>query len=314
MKEEIDVSIVIVCMNNLKNLYPCLDSINNNTSCKYETFIVAYLFSKENLVKLKEDYDWVTIIESNEIRGFSENNNLALKKASGKFCFVLNDDTFFSTPVIDQLFKSFDDVEAAIISPNIVFPDGSEQCCGRPKMTWYHYILRDFKLWKEENDTKYSNKKGIFQSYNILGAAFMIRTSVFKELNWFDERYFFCPEDVALSTELNKQGYNVYVNSNIILYHIGGGSNWSNIAFATKPAAIKGGIIFYSAGYLYRKLFLTFAFLVSNLIRFLFYYFKSIFLNTQQNSMKKATFLNVITALFSKQTPKSLFIKFYSKV
>ena len=66
---EQQVSIVIVCMNNLKNLYPCLDSIRKYTHVSYETLVVAYLFSKENLERLKRDYSWIRIIESNEIRG-----------------------------------------------------------------------------------------------------------------------------------------------------------------------------------------------------------------------------------------------------
>ena len=52
----IKVSIVIVCMNNLKNLYPCLNSIIKHTSVSYEILVVAYLFSRKNLEKLKVDY------------------------------------------------------------------------------------------------------------------------------------------------------------------------------------------------------------------------------------------------------------------
>ena len=66
----IEVSIVIVCMNNLKNLYPCLNSIRKYTTVSYETLVVAYLFSEENLEKVQHDFPWVTFIESNEIRGF----------------------------------------------------------------------------------------------------------------------------------------------------------------------------------------------------------------------------------------------------
>lgn len=62
----IDVAIVIVCMNNLKNLYPCLESIRKYTSVTYETLVVAYLFTPDNLRKAKEDFPWVTFIESNE--------------------------------------------------------------------------------------------------------------------------------------------------------------------------------------------------------------------------------------------------------
>ena len=97
----IDVSIVIVCMNNLKNLYPCLESIKKYTMVSYECFVVAYLFTKENLEKVKTDFPWVEFVESNEIRGFSENNNLALRQAKGKYCFVVNDDTEMKMPVID---------------------------------------------------------------------------------------------------------------------------------------------------------------------------------------------------------------------
>ena len=43
---EQQVSIVIVCMNNLKNLYPCLDSIRKYTHVSYETLVVAYLSRK----------------------------------------------------------------------------------------------------------------------------------------------------------------------------------------------------------------------------------------------------------------------------
>ena len=78
------VAIVIVCMNNLKNLIPCLDSIKTYTHTDYEVWLVAYMFSKENLNIVKEKYPDVIIVESNDIRGFAENNNLALRKVKSK--------------------------------------------------------------------------------------------------------------------------------------------------------------------------------------------------------------------------------------
>ena len=88
-----EVSVIIVSMNNYEVLSRCLDSIRTHTSTSYEVFVVAYLFSPENLQHLRQNYPWAQINESNEIRGFSANNNLALRKATGKYCFVLNDDT-----------------------------------------------------------------------------------------------------------------------------------------------------------------------------------------------------------------------------
>ena len=45
------VSIVIVCMNRMDNLYPCLEGVRAHTSVSCETFVVAYRFSPDNLAR-----------------------------------------------------------------------------------------------------------------------------------------------------------------------------------------------------------------------------------------------------------------------
>lgn len=51
---DISVSVIIVCMNNLDNLYPCIKSIMKYTQVPYEIIVTAFLFSDENLKKSKE--------------------------------------------------------------------------------------------------------------------------------------------------------------------------------------------------------------------------------------------------------------------
>ena len=99
------VSIVVVSMDRLDNLYPCLKGLQAHTSVSCETFVVAYRFSPQHLAQAIADFPWVRWIESNEIRGFSENNNLALRQASGRYCFVLNDDTEIHEDVVGALVK-----------------------------------------------------------------------------------------------------------------------------------------------------------------------------------------------------------------
>lgn len=248
----IEVSIVIVCMNNLKNLYPCLNSIRKYTTVAYETFVVAYLFSKENLEKVKQDFPWVTFIESNEIRGFSENNNLALRQAKGKYCFVVNDDTEMKMSVIDRLVEDFSVLpeNVAIVSPKLIHSDGSDQVCGVPPISFKTVILEKLHLWNRKKQIHFVNQTGLFKSYNIIGAAFLIKRDIFESVDWFDERYFFCPEDIALSTLLNNKGYACYVDGNAKIIHYEGmsGKSLSLIQTATKPAARRGSIIFLSKG------------------------------------------------------------------
>lgn len=321
-RESIDVSIVIVCMNNLNNLYPCLESIRKYTSeVTYETFVVAYLFTEKNLEKVKTDFPWVTFIESNEIRGFSENNNLALRQARGNYCFVLNDDTEMQMPVIDRLVSTIENLpeNVAIVSPRLIGYDGVTQVCGRPYKNWKHILLGMVHLYNEKDDRKYSNKTGKFQSYNIIGAAFLIKTKILEKAGYFDEYFFFSPEDVALSTKVNKMGYQCWVNADVTLIHKEGmsGKSLSMIQTATRPAHAKGGVYFYAGN--------TTTGMGYNLLRiaYLLRASSQYVAHSIKGSMKSRPNADYILSigdwhtcmtLMNKMTPKQIFIKYYLRL
>ena len=303
-------------MNNLNNLYPCLESIKTNTKeVTYETIVVCYLFSKDNLRKLKKDFPHVKIIKSDEIRGFSENNNLALRQAKGRHCFVLNDDTYFDTPVITELVNCLDKLpkDVIVVSPTVYNTNGSIQHCGRPKYNLFTIILYNLGLLRwYENHSKFTNKKGVFQTYNLFGAAFLIRTKEFESLGFFDESFFFCPEDIALSTKINKMGYRCFVKADSSLMHVGGGT-WSKTIQATKPATEKGNLIFFGSGCFYKKMLYI---LISSSIHALRFLYWLIIKNDE--SSKRIVMMNAnrnaIYAVFSNKTPKELFVKFFNKM
>lgn len=241
-----EVSIVIVNMNCPDTLIPCLDSIKAYTKVSYETLVVAYMYTTENLLRIKEQYPWVTILESNELRGFSENNNLALRQAKGKYCFVVNDDTWMDMPVIDKLILDFEKLSdgVAAISPKIVFPNGKVQTCGRAPWTVGRYLLHYLHLVDETRPSKWSMKEGLFQTWTLNGACFMARTYAFRAVGWFDERYTFTPEDIALGHAFNDAGYSVYADADVTITHIANATA-SRMEGAIKPTRVRGSLLFY---------------------------------------------------------------------
>lgn len=307
------VSIVIVCMNNLNNLYPCLDSIKKYTTISYEIFVVAYLFTSENLKKAKAYFPWVIFIESNEIRGFSENNNLALKQARGKYCFVVNDDTEMKMPVVDELVNTIESLPAsvAIVSPTTLNRDGSIQRCGKPPYSLFTKILEQMRLIKYyERYSRYTNKKGVFKSYNITGAAFLIKKNFFEKMGWFDEQYFFCPEDIALSTKLNEMGYSCYVNDAICIFHYGGGT-WSKIQPATMPSSEMGQVLFYGRKSLLMKgltrlIILNFRICGAIGWKIIYWLFHS-----KKSKIMFESCKNTICSISGNRTPKEIFTHYY---
>lgn len=295
-----EVSVVIVCMNRPDLLFPCLDSLRAHTSLSFEVWVVAYRFSDQNLKELETRYPWVEVVPSLEIRGFSENNNLALKQVRGRYCFILNDDTLLNMPVIDRLVADLEKLpaSAAAISPCIRFANGAIQTCGRTPWTARRYARHYLHLVNEAEDTPSST---VFQTYTLNGACFLIKTEVFREAGWFDERFFFTPEDIALGHKLNEMGYTVWADPSVSITHLAGGSV-SAMEPAIKPARVRGSLIFYGEP-LWLRCFIW-CFEALRVVKYAF------LPATERNRLMSRTARNVMRTAFSKASPKELFIRF----
>ena len=311
-----DVSIVIVCMNRTDNLYPCLQSIRDHTGVSYECLVVAYMFDPAALAKAKEDFPWAEFIESNEIRGFSENNNLALRRARGRFCFVLNDDTEFSTPVIDSLMADFEHLpkNTAIVSPRLVNADGSLQLCGRPPYPARNYLLQQWHRYSEPIDNVSGRQPEfgqVYRSWNITGACFLIRTEIFEQLGWFDETYFFTPEDIALGTLAVNSGYTLWVDAAVEVTH-----KWrttaSRISPAVRPAAVKGSLLLFSGGSRLRYFLLATGVWFAEFSKRVKARIRWQRSHTEEDRIKLQTFRNITANIFNRLTPKEIFKRYYN--
>ena len=309
------VSIVIVCMNRMDILYPCLEGLRAHTGVPCETFVVAYRFSPENLAKAQADFPWVSWVVSDELRGFSENNNLALRQARGRYCFVVNDDTEVREDVIGALVKDFEQLppDAAIVSPRLLNADGSLQLCGRPPYPARYYVLQQWHLHREPIDDTVGRTPlfgEVFRTSNITGAAFLIRTDIFRELGWFDETYFFTPEDIALSTLARKKGYDVYVDRAVAITH-----KWrttaTRISPAIRPAAVRGSLLFFSGGSRLKYGLLALPVWLAEFSKRTKAALKLRRDPSEANRIAWETFRNITRSIFTCRSPKEIFIRYY---
>jgi hypothetical protein len=299
-----EVSVIIVCMGGpRKHLEACLAGLKAHTSAPYEVLTVAYRWTPEDKEAFALSHPEVTLIPSDEVRGFSENNNLALPLAKGRYCFILNDDTRIDAPVVDTLLADFEKLpqEAAVVSPCIRFADGRVQTCGRAPWTAWRYARHYLHLVDETRPSRWSMKEGLFQTYTLNGACFLIRTEVFKALGWFDERFFFTPEDIALGHKLNEAGYSVWTDAGVSITHLAGGSV-SAMEAAIKPARVRGSLLFYGEPFGLKVFIWCF-----EALRVAKYAFLP---RSPRNDLMKKTARNVMQTVFSKESPKEIFLKF----
>jgi GT2 family glycosyltransferase len=308
-----NVTISIISMNNGHMLTRCLDSIINLTKgTDYEIVVVAYLFDKQVLNEFIIKYLTVKFIVNDEITGFAENNNIILKQSKSKYFFVLNDDTYFENDLITNLITTLEtlDKSVAFISPVLYYPDGRVQFNGREKYTWIDYILVKLHIEKLRFKLRHSNKCGIYQSYNISGACFLVKSEVMKELGFFNEKYFFCPEDIELSTLANERGFKVYVDTNLSITHIHEATSTS-IKAAISPIATFGTIDFVSRNSMIILVILKLFTLIISVTKLLLSLF-----NFNKNT-RKIQFYSMywtIKYMFTWLSYKELFIILYNQV
>ena len=309
------VSVVIVCMDRPDLLYPCLEGIRAHTSVSYEVWVVAYLFSPEHLAALKADWPEVKVIESRELRGFSENNNLALRQVTGEYCFIVNDDTLMSMPVIDRLVADFDRLpaDAAIVSPKIVFPDGRVQTCGRAPWTAWRYVKHYLHLVDETVPSAWSMKKGLFRTWTVNGACFLIKTAVFRAAGWFDETYTFTPEDIAIGHKVNQMGYSVWADADVSITHLAGGTV-SRLEAAIKPTRVRGALQFYSGGNPVKYALLGGFVWCTEALRRLKYLFADKSDPSSRAAIMDATARNVMRSVFTRRSSKEVFTRLYKEI
>ena len=309
------VSVVIVCMDRPDLLYPCLESMRVHNQAECEVWVVAYRFSEENLARLKSDWPAVKIVESRELRGFSENNNLALRQVTGDYCFIVNDDTRMQMPVIDRLLADFDRLpaDAAIVSPKIVFPDGRVQTNGRAPWTAWRYVKHYLHKVDETVPTPWSMKEGLFRTWTVNGACFLIKTDVFREAGWFDETYTFTPEDIAIGHKINEMGYTVWSDADVEITHLAGGTV-SRLEAAIKPTRVRGALQFYSGGSALKYFLLGSFVWCVEAVRRLKYLFADRSDPASHAAIMYTTAGNVMRSIFTKRTSKEIFTELYRQV
>ena len=309
------VSVVIVSMNRPDLLYPCLEGLYAQTKAPLEVWVVAYLYSEENLARLKADWPAAKVVESRELRGFSENNNLALKQITGDYCFIVNDDTLMAMPVVDALLADFDRLpaDAAIVSPKIVFPDGRVQTSGRAPWSAWRYLKHYLHLVDETKPSAWSMKEGLFRTWTVNGACFLIRTDVFREAGWFDETYVFTPEDVALGHRVNDLGYTVWADADVVITHLAGGTV-SRLEAAIKPTRVRGALQFYSGGNPVKYALLGGFVWCVEALRRLKYRFADRSDPASHAAIMDATARNVMRSVFTKRTSKEIFVQLYREI
>ena len=154
--------------------------------------------------------------------GLSKSFNIALAKSKNESMLLTQPDVYFEKNAILNLIKA----QKKYNNAGIISPLSFE----KKKYSQYDYL--DLSLSREGNlkNTKRPKKINILPSGDICveavnATAMLIRKSIIKKINGWDENIYTYHEDIDLCLRLRKKGYSIIKIKNSIANHIGFGSN-----------------------------------------------------------------------------------------
>lgn len=252
------VSIITVNYNQKRITELMLDSVfATNTYNNIEIFVVDNASNDNPVHEWRSKYPNVQFIRSEHNLGFAGGNNLAVKKATGDFLFLVNNDTEFTVGLIETLVKTLEDhPRVGMVCPKIRYYDKPEilQYVGFTAMNYY--TARNKCLGQFERDNgQYDNTTG--PTAYPHGAAMMVRKTAVEKAGMMTEIYYLYYEEMDWCEQIKKAGFEVWVNMQALIYHkesvsVGARSmlkeyfmNRNRILFIRRNAAFKYRIVFY---------------------------------------------------------------------
>ena len=182
----------------------------------------------------------VKLIRNVDNRGFARANNQAACAAPGRDRFFLNNDTVVPAGALRRLLDyARAHPEVGLIGPRLCNGSGRTQTSFRAKPT-VAALLHRLTLFRWTGLFRhayqcYRRRKVDFQTTRpvevLMGAALLVRRSLFFEIGLWDEEYTFGGEDIDLCSRMARRAAVIY-HPAVSITHFGRTSSREHIGFA----------------------------------------------------------------------------------
>lgn len=227
-----DVTTAIVSWNTRELLDRCLQSVYETTAgVDFETIVVDNASSDGSAEMVRRGYPTAKLIQNAGNVGFARGNNQAYAAGAGRYFLLLNPDTICFPGALAGLVKLLDEhPRAGAVGPLVLNSDETLQ------YSWARFPT----LWSEirgKLDRRIEQPKacpltadetrtlGPFRADWIGGCCLMVRRAAIEEIGPMDESLFMYCEETDWCMRLHSAGWEVWVNPDSRIVHLGGRSS-----------------------------------------------------------------------------------------
>jgi N-acetylglucosaminyl-diphospho-decaprenol L-rhamnosyltransferase len=167
---------------------------------------------------VRERFPDVRVIEQRHRAGFGANHNTVIRATTGRYVFVLNEDTTSEDWGFERMVAHLDsNPRVAALAPRLVYPDGRPQA----------------SAWRFPSPAAAGlglltlSRAGIVQSRGsetrdvdwAMAAALLLRREALDEVGVFDEGFFIYSEETDLSRRLREAGWRTQYFPQVTVVH-----------------------------------------------------------------------------------------------
>lgn len=234
-QNEIDVSAVVVTYNSEENIIDCLSALRKEIASVVGEILVVDNCSKDNTPDvIKKKFSDLELIVPEKNLGFGPANNLAAKRARGKFILFANPDMVLDRGALSKLLENYLKLESAgAVVARLRNADGSFQPTCRNFPNFYNiFFSRGSVLnpdrWGGRNNYTIGEFGEVTEVPAASAACMLMEKDFFLKIGGFDPRFFLFMEDTDLSLRINQAGKKVYfIPEAQAIHHWGKGSKIS---------------------------------------------------------------------------------------
>lgn len=205
-------------------LYHADDDVFRAAQSVMDSTLPVDLFLADNspecdtAARIQAMFPRVTVLPQAGNLGFGRANNAVLPHLHSRYHLLVNPDVSFDPDLIQRMVDWMDaHPEAAVLTPRVFFPDGTEQFLPKKQPT-VRYLLggklerlgEPFRSYRRDYTLNGQTITAPTPVGFATGCFLLIRTELFRELGGFDDRFFLYQEDSDLSRRVLEKGQIIY--------------------------------------------------------------------------------------------------------
>ena len=280
------ISIIILNYNDFETTNLMINKIKDYKVINH--IIVVDNCSTDNSFKELSKIKDIDVIKTNSNHGYAAGNNFGIKydesKYKSDYLIISNPDISVEEIDIENLKKDLDEhASVAVVAPRVHEFDNVSRgwklpTYGAELATISNTKQRFFKRVSLYEDSYYSNALTSVDA--VSGSFFIIRSSVLKAIDYFDEGTFLYYEENILGFKLKEKEYLTYIDNNVDVIHNLSVSVDKSIRRINKYKILVHSLMYYESKYnkvnIFGKLLLYIVYGISLLLAYIIGIFRKL--------------------------------------